>query len=130
MDKEIKFRGKSIDTDRWIYGFYLEKLGKSFMQVDGEVILTPVDPATVGQYIGLADKLGSGAYLGDIVRFTQTRELRGHHKTVSDTYTGTVSYNFYGQACLMVGEREFHIDNLWKGEIIGNVTDSIDLLTK
>lgn len=61
MNREVKFRAKSIESTDWCYGI---------MHNDG-VNLFPVrvDMNTIGQFTGLTDKNGKEIYVGDIVRF-------------------------------------------------------------
>ena len=61
--REIKFRGKRIDNNEWVYGGYYEWGDKSYIiQKDiwdkdiNTAQMIEVIPETVGQYTGLKDK--------------------------------------------------------------------------
>lgn len=129
MTREIKYRGKDIETGKWVYGYFVGI-------TDGKAAIIPFDkvnydvgyigdseciychPETIGQFTGLLDKNGKEIYEGDIITFSN--HLQGVSQVVYD-YAGfdVVSNNYRTTLRPMMNN---HI------RVIGNIHDNPELL--
>lgn len=128
--REILFRGKTVDSGRWIFGD-LSNYGDSYTGITTTKGFSIIDsaevtPETVGQYTGMTDKNGTKIFEGDII----CREFHG------DYYTGVVYFtdDFYGYSVTFIDGTtpeimplsEFHKTRYI--EVIGNIHDNPELL--
>lgn len=135
MKREIKFRGKSIYSDKWCYGslsIYEDECDIAGYDVFGEGIYDwrdeTVDPDTVGQYTGLKDKNGKEIYEGDIVKDIKTDKV-GYIAFLRKEMGYVIVWQ---ESDTRLGHRNrgggYDID--FTLEIIGNIHDNPELLTE
>lgn len=126
MNREILFRGKDLETGKWLYGSFVNTPNFTYISTNGEAFPAKVEPKTVGQYTGLTDMNGTKIFEGDIIQSYHHREPMG----VASVYWFGASF-----WCKLLSGSQFDCcDTLdeWDCEcgleIIGNVYDNPELL--
>lgn len=164
--RDYLFRGKTEEGE-WIEGYLIGSITKSGFAADTTMIIPvgehfefvgdgceiykcePVNPETVGQWTGYADKNGRKIFEGDIVRTrkngTRTEKLKGYFGVDSEGYpqrvpgyTGTSEYHYNTivDCCAEVkyGWHGFYLEgtttfvNAICNEVIGNIHDNPELV--
>ena len=151
--REILFRGKTINSGEWIYGYYwTNEIGNHFIKAikskDDNFVSNPttndfeVNPETVGQYTGLKDKNGKKIFEGDIVEcvhwffdgnevdelFTATVGFRDASFTlenIDSKYYANYTGGNKGEGICWIGNIYYHDQDY---EVIGNTHDNPKLL--
>ncbi len=132
--REILFRGKSIDNGEWVEGYYVKALDMYDNEIHvifdttatfyscGETSgFELVDPETIGQYTGFADKNGKKIFEGDIIRGRREYEL---YEIVYDgEEDGGWSLGIQHEPVYGIGGA-----NSKQYKVIGNVFDNPELL--
>lgn len=129
--REIKFRGKRVDNNEWIYGTFIFHNGEyKFYGHNGEFY--EVTTETIGQFTGLKDKNGKEIYEDDIVQYRITIKNYDDDEMLNPRYYATpqfqervlkskVSYNY----------NSFVISDNTKWnelQVIGNIHENPELL--
>lgn len=147
--ENIKFRGKSKRTGKWLYGDLVRN-------VEGEFAIVPpfeismnnycenyeVDVETIGQSTGLYDENGSEIYEGDIVDWTffYTGYCNGGAVERDTIVTGIIEW-YQGGFILKVINNDFEnagqysisdLNTDTKSDVVvkGNIYDNKELLTQ
>lgn len=141
--REIKFRGKDLNTGEWAYGD-LHTLC-DHPHIHTEITSYPfagkrsfIDPDTIGQFTGMLDDSDTEIWEGDIVRMTdRPYNLEDIGKVVYNTRLGcyrlevikgneTRRYAFIKSEIVNDGNARVPVTYLY--EVIGNIYDNPELL--
>jgi len=137
--REIKFRGKLLNSGKWAYGnLDIKKTGTAIITPDKTALGTygRVKPETIGQYTGLHDKKGQEIYEGDIVRFPANDEYDEVNYISYECWFDSRDTFKYGwhfsrskfHGCLCGGNSCVSMEWARQLEVIGNVHDNKELL--
>lgn len=131
MGIELQCRGKRLNGGKWVCGHYtyLENNNRHFIS-DGSGANYPVDPNTVGRYIGVKDINNLYVCEHDIVRLARSV---CHQFDIREP----VGKVYYHKGIFFIGNREQLLDSVYalsdykfilRGEVIGNIFDNPELL--
>ncbi len=138
MNRTIKFRGKDLKTDKWVYGSLLQDDYGTFQLVDfidHHETWHDIDPDTVGQFTGLHDRTGKEIYEGDVLEYCSGIDsFGGIFQTVRIEYRANEGgYVGINQYCNTRDKREI-VQNivrcLNKCIICGTIHDNPELMEK
>ena len=142
--REILFRGKRLDRNKWVEGAFCPKNcddpfepmvdRPSIIKLDNpcDGFWFDVDPATVGQYTGLRDKNGKKIFEGDRVRYPDNI---GYVEYDEDWNEGVVDWDdeemlfyFTNRWSVAMGDFDVVDGKMMDVEVIGNIHDNPELL--
>lgn len=144
--REIEFRGKSVISGKWVYGWLdatTEEDGEHYwidqcLCAEGGINCAyQVDTETVGQYTGLKDKNGKKIFEGDIVKTVTIDEKETRYGVVK--FGKYKDINFEDSCCGFYVESKGIQLSIFNGEadgycltdmveVAGNIWDNKELL--
>ncbi len=90
--RDIRFRGKNINTGEWVYGYYKKNRHGDCYIEDEHGLSTVVDPETVSQMVCILDE-GAEIYEGDLINdFEDNFTLRVEWDEEDMRYVATEVY--------------------------------------
>lgn len=136
MKREIKFRGKSKDTQLWEYGNLLHKRRTNskateiyesyYVQRINFHLELEVIPESIGQFTGFYDKNGKELYEGDVVKDKYGRIMKVDYFRSFLCFIAISKTNFHHANIIEWATNE----NFTSVEVIGNVHENPELLEK
>ena len=146
--REIKFRGKRVDNNQWVYGYYfttpltIENFGagqlgdgikRHCISTDTGVVYA-VAPETLGQFTGIFAKYLQEVYEGDIVRWGYTYDSQHLRiaivKNNPDIQLYCLNLEVYKGKKKVFRWGAFAYSDIFDldGEVLGNMYDNPELL--
>ena len=124
--REILFRGKQEDNEKWVIGYLSSKHTITIQTPCGHMDEIVICADTVGQFTGLTDKNGKRIFEGDIAKV-----LQGKDKDIAYVGFENGAFMLYPKTG-NIYERTLweYWYNDWDVEVIGNITDNPELLEK
>lgn len=134
MQRDIKFRGKSKNTGKWIISKTFVTVSEKIMmgvlnKQDGSLIFEEIDQNTFGQFTGLYDKHGQEIYEGDLIKFENIlkvvyfEEKTAQFKSISVKFCNRQNLHVYSSSM----DKECICGYYEK---IGNIFDNSDILKR
>ena len=129
--REILFRGKTINTGEWVYGYYCPHTFGNFPCKDAIMPKDMLDSGcwtaeriiseSIGQYTGLTDKNGEKIFEGDLCLCD--RHINDRFDKIVFEIKFDECRGFYGENFNEIEAYEFCMC-----EIVGNIYDNPELL--
>lgn len=119
MNREIKFKGKRIDNDKWMVGDLNHLVDGMYISNDHGSNMARVYPDTVGQYTGLKDKNGKEIYNGDI--------LAHDGKPMGYVVDGVLGYSF-DVVFFFPGHPEFKVSWSLYGTVVNDFNGDVEII--
>ena len=122
LHREILFRGKSFETGEWVVGSLINRHITQIVRLIDDII--EVDPKTVCQFIGQADKNGVKIFEGDILK-TETNYFGFYRERITEIkFNYCIGNDSFGEPA--TAGYCIHGTN-W--EVIGNIYDNPELIS-
>lgn len=121
--REIKFRGKTVGAEKWVYGSLSLEADVPQIQGNGRNYVVIID--TVCQYSGIVDINDVKVYEGDILEGKET----GDYGIVSFTAPQFTTEGISDKQICTLGDGRVNIKKLDFSKVVGNIWDNPELLT-